>query len=71
MNGRTFCRVAGEAFDADQIEADDPFFISDAEFARIKAQSDDIAKRNANFRAGRGWTVTARYHGNGRTTVQA
>lgn len=68
---RTFIRVAGEAFDADQIENDDPFFISDAEMARISRQAADIAKRNANFRAGRGWVVTVKDHGNGRGTLAA
>ncbi len=40
MSNRYIARAAGEAFDADQIEGDDPFYMDDAEWARVKAQAD-------------------------------
>ena len=66
-----FLRVPGEAFDADQIEGGDPFFATDEEFARAIAQAKAIAERNANFRAGRGWVVTVKDHGDGRSELAA
>lgn len=71
-------RVAGDAFDADQIESDDPFYQTDAEWARAKAQADAASAWNANFNArkaaklaAKGWTVTVRDLGAGRAELAA
>ena len=44
-------RVAGEAFDADQIEGDDPFYISDAELAQARVRDASNARRAARLLA--------------------
>ncbi len=78
MNGRTFIRAAVEAIDADQIDGDDPFFISDAELARAKRESAEIDRRNAEYNARRiarahakQWVVTVIDHGDGRSSAAA
>ena len=63
-------RVAGEAFDADQIEGDDPFYISDAELAQARVRDASNARRAARLEAAR-WTVTVKDLGDGRSELAA
>ncbi len=79
MSYPTFIRVSGEAFDADQIEGDDPFYQTDAEWARTAAQSDatsdfiaaSAARIKARKLAADGWTVTVKDCGDGRSELAA
>ena len=63
-------RVAGEAFDADQIEGDDPFYISDAELAQARVRDASNARRAARLEAAR-WTVITKDLGDGRSELAA